>query len=340
MVVNNTEIRKLNSLRGLAALIVVVSHFSNEMKLFNGMMGEGAGQFGVMLFFLLSGFLMSHLYMDRNFEPKAYVGFAIARIGRVIPLYLVVVLISFISVQLFSEVIVYNIPDIYSVLSHLFMLSGVSVLWTIPPEIQFYALFIVLWWLYSKKPGFLFFLVGLIIFILFLLDFPRPTGKKLGFTIDVSILRSLPYFLSGMMMGLLYSRWKPSVKSHYVVLVLGLIPFLYPKVFESITGFEHRTWQDISILLCMSWIFFLVVFFVPDNNRLLANKVGDFLGKISYSLYLLHMPILIALKLQISDVEYLFAIFIMLSILVAYASYSLIESPCRKAVRKLVRHPV
>jgi hypothetical protein len=46
------EIRKLNSLRGLAALIVVISHFSNHSHLFNGMLGQGAGQLGVMLFFI------------------------------------------------------------------------------------------------------------------------------------------------------------------------------------------------------------------------------------------------------------------------------------------------
>ena len=335
MTANNTEIRKLNSLRGLAALIVVLSHFSNELGLFNGMLGEGAGQFGVMLFFLLSGFLMSHLYMDRQFDAKACVAFVTARVARVVPLYLVVVLASFVSYQIFARVILYDIPDLYSLLSHLFMLSGVSVLWTIPPEIQFYALFIPLWWLYSKRPELLFFLVGLVIFILFLADLPRPTGKKFGFYIDVSILRSLPYFLFGMMLGLLYSRWTPKRKSHYMILVLVFIPVLYPKIFESITGYEHRIWQDLSILLCMGWIFFTVIFLVPDDNWILANKVGDFLGKISYSFYLLHMPILLALKPQITSYIHLFVVFMLLSISIAYLSFKFIESPSRRLVRKI-----
>ena len=335
MTANNTEIRKLNSLSVLAELIVVLSHYSNELGLFNVMLGEGAGQFGVMLFFLLSGFLMSYLYMDRQFEAKACVAFITARVARVIPLYFVVVLGSFILYQLFANIILYDIPDLYSLLSHLFMFSGVSVLWTIPPEIQFYALFIPLWWLYSKRPELLFFLVGLVIFILFFADLPRPTGKKFGFYIDVSILRSLPYFLFGMMLGLLYSRWTPKRKSHYMVLVLVFIPLLYPKIFLFITGYEHRIWQDLSILLCMGWVFFVLVFFVPDDNWILANKVGDFLGKISYSLYLLHMPVLLALKPQLTNITYFFVVFILLSISIAYLSFKLIENPSRKLVREI-----
>jgi peptidoglycan/LPS O-acetylase OafA/YrhL len=60
------EIRKLNTLRGLAALIVVISHFSNATNWLSGRLGKGAGQFGVMLFFILSGFLMSYLYMSKE----------------------------------------------------------------------------------------------------------------------------------------------------------------------------------------------------------------------------------------------------------------------------------
>lgn len=43
------EIRKLNMIRGIAAIIVIVSHFSNGTKWLGGILGAGAGQFGVML---------------------------------------------------------------------------------------------------------------------------------------------------------------------------------------------------------------------------------------------------------------------------------------------------
>jgi len=53
-------IHTLTGLRGLAALIVFVSHSAN-VGLLPHFFGTGFGQVGVMIFFLLSGFLMSHL---------------------------------------------------------------------------------------------------------------------------------------------------------------------------------------------------------------------------------------------------------------------------------------
>ena len=51
-------------------------------------------------------------------------------------------------------------------------------------------------------------------------------------------------------------------------------------------------WKDLEILFIVSLIFFFFIFLTPENDRLLANRVGDFLGKISYSLYLLHIPVI------------------------------------------------
>jgi peptidoglycan/LPS O-acetylase OafA/YrhL len=75
------EIRKLNMLRGIAALIVVVSHYSNSTNILHGILGHGAGQIGVMIFFILSGFLMSYLYMDTAFNRNEIATFMIARIA-------------------------------------------------------------------------------------------------------------------------------------------------------------------------------------------------------------------------------------------------------------------
>ncbi len=69
--------------------------------------------------------------------------------------------------------------------------------------------------------------------------------------------------------------------------------------------------------------------------RALANMPADFIGKISYPLYLLHMPIVaqinqfdlfIGLKLLLSFI---------LSVLVAYVSYRFFEKPVARLLRSI-----
>jgi len=42
--------RELDGLRGLAAIIVLVSHVSNETGLWGNLLGHGGGRIGVMIF--------------------------------------------------------------------------------------------------------------------------------------------------------------------------------------------------------------------------------------------------------------------------------------------------
>ena len=140
------ELRKLNTLRGMAALVVLFSHYSNSTDVFGGAFGNGAGQFGVMLFFMLSGFLMSYLYSHADPTPRNIRNFTVSRLARVVPAFYFVCLISFALLNVSSTFsFVYGIHDVRDLASHLLFLYGDSVLWTIPAEIQFYSLFLAIW---------------------------------------------------------------------------------------------------------------------------------------------------------------------------------------------------
>ena len=56
------RIHTLTGLRGIAALLVFISHCGAQ-SILPSFLGKGFGQIGVMLFFVLSGFLMTHLYI-------------------------------------------------------------------------------------------------------------------------------------------------------------------------------------------------------------------------------------------------------------------------------------
>lgn len=334
------QIRRLNALRGLAALIVVVAHYSNHAQLWGALLGTRAGQIGVMLFFLLSAFLMTLLYLDREPTPMAVRGYARARIARVVPLYVAVVVGSWICQQVGWPLLTaaaYDIPGLKSLASHLLLLYGVQILWTIPAEIHFYVIFAALWWLRPRVPlvvpGFC--AVVLLVF----LSGHWPLGPKqpvLGFPIDLPLLRGLPYFAVGMLMGLLHHRWRcpRRLQSHAYALTLFGILLVYPAILQALTGWTHQMWFDPAVLAAMSAIFFAIVFMVPEGNRVLENPVADHLGKISYSMYLLHFPLLLLLK-QLGAVkgEAGLLMFLTSTLLLATLSYRFFEVPTRTRIR-------
>ncbi len=111
---------------------------------------------------------------------------------------------------------------------------------------------------------------------------------------------------------------------------------MYPDFTPVTSVAKHRMWLDFGVLHVVAAVFFSIVFLVPDDNIIFANKVGDFIGKISYSLYLLHMPILIQLNQLEVGVEVKLFVFILVSVIVSYLSYKLIEIPSSKLIRGLV----
>lgn len=330
------EIRKLNTLRGLATLIVFFTHFSDITNWLGGALGGGSGAYGVMLFFLLSGFLISYLYLDKEFSQVNIISYFLARVGRVLPLYLVIVFSSFLLSSNGHDGL-YDIPNVNSLLGHMFFIHGESVLWSIPPEIQFYLIFIALWALAKNRKGYIYLSILTVMIFLFFTNFPRIHGEIKGVPYNVfHVLRSLPFFFVGVIFGMHYRSLKVPryLRKNWFIFSLFLIPLMYPEFTPVATADKAKMWLSYEVLIVMSTVFFCVVFLVPDNNIFLANCVGDFIGKISYSLYLLHMPIIIQVNRLEASVEIKLLLSSLLSVLFAYISYRYFERPAAKAIRR------
>ena len=341
------QIRRLNTLRAIAALIVLVGHYSNRAQLWDAVLGTRAPQLGVMLFFLLSAFLMSALYIGRAPTADAMRRYGLARFGRVVPLFVAVVvgswLLGKVGIPWLSES-VYDIPEVKSLASHLATLYGVQVLWTIPAEIHFYLVFAFLWWLRPRLPW------AISLFCIAVLGIFAsghwPVGPKqplMGFPIDLPVLRGLPYFVVGMAIGMLYLRWQAPARwrHHGFVAALGLLLLLYPAIFERLTGWsygqgggESPMWFLPLLLLAMSAIFFALVFLVPDGNPVLEHRLGDYLGNISYSMYLLHFPVLLAMgQFGLAKGVGGLLLFLAITILASSLTYRFFERPLRMRIR-------
>ncbi|WP_445356185.1 acyltransferase family protein [Microbulbifer sp. EKSA008] len=331
------EIRKLNTLRGLAALIVFVTHFSDITNWFDGVLGGGSGAYGVMLFFLLSGFLMSYLYLEKDFTKANVTYYFLARMGRVLPLYLVVVVGSYL-LSISGDNTLYSIPDLNALLGHLLFLYGESILWSIPPEIQFYFIFIIFWACARNRSGYIYLSIFTLMILLFFSNFPRIYGEVYGIPYnEFNVLRGLPFFFVGVIFGMNYKSLKVPryLRKHWFILALCLIPLMYPDLTMITSDAKQKMWLSYEVLLVMSCVFFCVVFLVPNNNILLANRFGDFFGKISYSLYLLHMPIIVQVNNLNLSVEQKLTLSFSLSVLAAYISFHFFEKPIAKKIRSM-----
>jgi peptidoglycan/LPS O-acetylase OafA/YrhL len=340
------QIRRLNTLRGIAALIVLVGHYSNKAQLWDAVLGSRGPQLGVMLFFLLSAFLMTVLYMDRQPTAQAMRGFGVARAARILPLYVLIVVLSWLAQQTalpWLTKTAYDIFTIKSLVSHLLTLYGSDELWTVPTELHFYLIFAALWWLRPRVPW-----VLPVFCIAVLATFASghwplvPTGPVHGFPIELKVVRGLPFFTVGMIIGLAYNRWRPAerVRHHAWVIALPMILLLYPVILEWLTGWTYAMWFTPAILVAMAAIFSILVFLVPDGNPILENRVGDHLGKVSYSLYLLHFPILLLFKQAgLAKGADGLALYLAATVLAASATYRFYEFPTRRWLRALAPQP-
>jgi peptidoglycan/LPS O-acetylase OafA/YrhL len=195
----------------------------------------------------------------------------------------------------------------------------------------------LLWWVFSKKPLYAFFLMTLIYCAISVFDFPLFMGSVMQVRYLIVIFICIHFFFIGVVFGRVYDRWKPPKRlmSGAYLLFLPLFPVIYCHIFSASFDNANNMWMDFGIFFCMGLIFFLILFFVPDNNVLLSNKIGDFLGKISYSLYLLHIPTIRAVYtfLPARKSPVYFLVCLALAILISTASYLMVEKLTRDAIR-------
>ncbi|MDU0356368.1 acyltransferase [Paraglaciecola aquimarina] len=128
-------ILSLTSIRSFAALFVVwyhvaVSFTAYDFTFFNLFLN---GSLSVDLFFVLSGFILHHVYKDKNIH-KSYRKFVFTRLARIYPLHLVTLLtLLFITLVLDDFSDRYN-PEYYTGLSFFLNLLLVQNWGFIPPS--------------------------------------------------------------------------------------------------------------------------------------------------------------------------------------------------------------
>lgn len=155
---NKKNIPALTSIRGFAAIAVVLMHI-NSTYAEQGLLFFSLFQYsslGVDLFFILSGFILAYVYEEQNFSKLGiksfFVTFMSARLARIYPLHIVTLLFTLLIVLTlsgFSERYSEHFFTLQSFILNVFLIqnwglvdiSWNTVSWSISAEFFMYLLF-------------------------------------------------------------------------------------------------------------------------------------------------------------------------------------------------------
>jgi peptidoglycan/LPS O-acetylase OafA/YrhL len=292
---NHSRIDAITGLRGLAALLVVYGHSVDGFSL--PLVNHFSGEIGVTVFFALSGFLMAYLYLGKDFSAWNVTEYALHRFSRIAPAYLFILLLSFILYATFFPDFVYAISS-ENILRHILFSGDVSVFWSITPEVEFYFLFVLVWAATSRYltrfdiTGLALLSFGALVFMGYRDLFP---GTFIG--------SKLHYFLFGVIAGIIRSRIgveRSNAKS--LNLLHGvLIAAMVAGAVAIATGygslvmpFEDNQAFYSSLLTAVFGAFLVFSFSFSSRigNFFFANRAIVLCGECSFSIYLLHMPVI------------------------------------------------
>ena len=286
------RLRGLDALRGLAALSVVLFHYTTAYEIHFGPYPSRPfffvpnGHFGVELFFCISGFVI----LGTIERTAGLQRFAIARFARIYPAYVVCALISLSTLYLAH----FNRPPWTpeSILLHATMLTGLvgadsidPSYWTLSYEVIFYAGAATVWSLLGgvrrlELPCLLWLACSYIGHVVAWV----PRHHRL------MVLLGVPYanlFVVGMMLYYLHKGSRTVLARP--TLCAALLMSLFPPEFNG--GHMPQPAYMAMILAFAAAIWFVA----KSDGRFLDIRPLVFLGEISYSLYLIHQMVGLAL---------------------------------------------
>jgi peptidoglycan/LPS O-acetylase OafA/YrhL len=331
----------LDGLRGLAVLIVLASHYSSA-GLFPKPALHGVGKSGVYLFFVLSSYLLTRNLLrmppDALGRGLTWLDYALRRVLRIWPLYLVVLAVSW-AAHGQAWTVFYDI-DAPSLREHLMLREGRSVLWSIPVEFKFYFLLPLLAVALAamarqRHPPLL--QVATFLAALVAVTLLWPPAESIEN--EVRLWPYLAVFLCGAFAARV-DQWlagavpRPRLWSALGLVALAAWCLAIPALWCRLRGipFEAsitRTWYLFFGLL-WSVLLLALLHGQPWLKHCFAWKPLRWVGLVSFSMYLWHMPVLSALlRLGVAERLPLLAPVLVfgLTLAASWGSWRLFERP-------------
>lgn len=324
-------ILSIQYLRGLAALLVLLSHvaWKGEQYAGNPMSWFHVGEAGVDIFFVISGFVMCHTTRHKHGRPFDVARFLGHRFSRIMPLYWVLSTVALAVFLLMPGMVNSGGGQTDILRSYLLIPSEDKYLihagWTLSYELFFYAIFAV-GLLLARRPGHV--LTCVVLAGLFLLgralegsQAGEPMGVLTAFATDAILIN----FIFGIALYHLYQRQSLPMNVVWLVLLVAAIWFV--AVNQEWVHIRYRCFRYGVPAFLLCWGLSRLEGLLQRAPSRLASYIGDS----SYSLYLVH-PFALALiarllqKLSLVQPGWLFVmVCTVLSVVAGFVCYELIE---------------
>lgn len=300
----------LDGLRGVLALMVMIGHYFGEVP--HGVRAVTFAWVAVKMFFVLSGFLMARIILERLHCANFFAVFYIRRACRTLPVYLVTLALVFCAAALFRDRAWMEADKIFPLWSFLTFTQGFVIVatgslgsdwliptWTLTVEEQFYLVAPAICVLVPRRHlvgALLALVVGSLVFRTIALTtslLPAQAGLVL-----------LPAIVHAMLFGMIVALWldasargEAAPITPRIDLGLRIAPIAILVVVFSlklVDGGGLGLFEIVGVpLVALAGAAYLaaIVREAPEAARFKSPTLG-LLGRLSYSIYLLHMPIL------------------------------------------------
>ncbi|MRS19396.1 acyltransferase family protein [Enterobacteriaceae bacterium RIT692] len=347
-------LKSIHYTRGFAALLVVLFHFSfmyiGKVEPYNTALLNGG--FGVDLFFLISGFIITYVTTEKGNVAV----FFLKRFFRIYPLFLFVLAISSIFL------IRYNVHPIWTMIkSGLFILQDynrpapefdfnfIGPAWTLSYEIWFYFVFGMAMVINHKHRVLIASAILLAQVFVLQLTFTGSVSLNSSYVValgDRSYAdHTLKFLSTSLHLEFLLGMWlceafirewlkvRNAISCPVIMLLLALSGWLYFS--EVVYGSGLTQFYLIALPL------FVAIIMCESNFNILKSRIMSFFGDISFSIYITHFFIMYLLLehppffwMEAGNLTKLFTS-TLLAIAFAYILHKLVELPFIKIGRKL-----
>ena len=376
----------LTPMRGIAALLTVIFHI--DLFMGNALVHPDTSHIlsrmylMVDFFFILSGFIMSYVYGFRftsQVTRADFKKFTIARFSRVYPLHFAMLFFLIIVLYVFGRLGVPNVPilqvdnSLYSVMTNILLLHSmnfhnwftwVHASWSISTEWWAYMVFpfLVLPLFRLKAAGRVLVCLACFAGYFLIMYFIYPSVKvpeaisfvqfhrsdwSINIAYQYGIVRCLCGFILGMMMHQFYKDgWgKKLLGNGWTMVILALLSFTS----------MHFNLPDIITVICFPLLLLSGAYGSVGINRVFTTRPMQRLGDWSFSIYLVHQPILIIIfftqgLLNPPDPNQpppipspaiawgIALVFVVLILFVSYLTYRFVENPARRWLNSKAAH--